>query len=120
MDDEAHDMEEASMTDYEFFKSRGVCPVCRAAVPAPGRVACEDCLAAERIRNAKRRAALTEEQRAAHAARSRQVKARTRARRKAAGLCLDCWKPAEPGRVLCLECKARRKERVQRKATVDS
>lgn len=103
------------MTDYEFFKQRGICPVCRAAALAPGRAACEDCLAAERRRNARRRAALTEEQRATYNARQRQNTAKMRARRKVAGLCLDCGKPAEPERVLCLGCKAKRKERVRRK-----
>ena len=107
------------MSDYAFYKSHGICPVCRTAALAPGRAACEDCLEAERIRNARRRAALTEEQHAAYTARQRQNTAKMRARRKAAGLCLDCGKPAEPGRVLCLECKVRRKEKKQRKEAAE-
>lgn len=103
------------MSDYAFYKSHGICPVCRAAALAPGRAACEDCLAAERIHNARRRVARTEEQRAAYTARQRLTTAKRRALRKAAGLCLDCGKTAEPGRVLCLDCKMRRKEKKQRK-----
>lgn len=92
------------MTDYEFFKSRGICPMCRKALLAPGRAACFDCLEMMRAYAARQRAARTKEQAAENNKLCSQRHKDLRARRKAAGLCIACGKPALCGYVRCLDC----------------
>lgn len=92
------------MTDYAFFKSRGVCPMCRKAPLAPGRAACFDCLERMRAYAARRRAARTKEQAAEDSRLCSQRHKDLRARRRAAGLCIDCGKPVLRGHVRCLDC----------------
>ena len=92
------------MTDYVFFKSRGICPMCRKGPLAPGRAACFDCLETMRAYAARQRAARTKEQAAEDSKLCSQRHKDLRARRKAAGLCINCGKPVLRGHVRCLDC----------------
>lgn len=95
------------MTDSQFFKSRGLCPMCCSAKLAPGRAMCFDCLEKNRAKSAKRREALSDEQRRVLDGEALQHKKALYERRKAAGLCVGCGKPALPGHVYCLEHNCR-------------
>lgn len=41
---------EQAMSDYQFFKSHGICPNCGKEKAAPGRVCCLNCLDKQNIR----------------------------------------------------------------------
>lgn len=88
---------QANKARYEYLKARGRCVVC--AQPAfSGRTMCAECLYKQTLRNIGR--TLSEEQKvqSCKAHRERYLE------RKAAGLCVTCGKPAEQGRVRCMEC----------------
>lgn len=53
---------ELAMSDYQFFKSRGICPQCGKEKAAPGRVCCLNCLDKQNIRRLVRWDSMTEEQ----------------------------------------------------------
>ena len=89
--------------EYEWFKARGICPICRKHMAAPNRVSCPECLERGKLWYAKR------EKKPGLSTYYTRLR---RERRKAAGLCTICGKrPPEPGMVDCTWCKARIHER---------
>ena len=95
---------EQAMSDYQFFKSRGICPQCGKEKAAPGRVCCLNCLDKQNIRRLVRWDSMTEEQKEQVRSRVRQSGKALYKQRKAAGLCVRCGKPAQKGYVRCYEC----------------
>lgn len=88
--------------NYEWYKSNGICPKCKTAWAAPGRVFCEPCLKLKAIETMKFGGEYN----------ARKCKER-RERLKAKGLCVRCARPAVKGRVLCAECARRNAETQQ-------
>ena len=90
--------------EYLFFKSRGICPICRKNKSAIGFVQCPECLEKGQLRSAGRD--------------REQVNAKARERyhrRKAEGICVDCKsRKAEPGKVRCSACAKRQMYRARR------
>lgn len=95
---------EQAMSDYQFFKSHGICPNCGKEKAAPGRVCCLNCLDKQNIRRLVRWDSMTEEQKEQVRSRVRQSGKALYKQRKAAGLCVRCGKPAQKGYVRCYEC----------------
>lgn len=80
---------------YQYYKERGVCPKCKSRDAAPDHVVCARCLYSikkyQRSRDGWREA-------------HNKIKATARAKRKAAGLCIDCGNPVSAGHTRCDEC----------------
>lgn len=94
---------------YAFYKSIGRCTRCRKADAVKGKTMCLSCLEDSAIKQAKRRARLTGEKKAAHAEASRQSNKRRVEKLKAAGLCVRCGKkPAWHGLQMCYECRLKK------------
>lgn len=101
--------------EYEWCKAHRICPVCKHAKAAPGRVQCLDCLDAGKIRAERsRQGKSAEERERMRAAHRRNYKSLTDSRR-AAGLCIRCGKPARSGRTMCTECSLRSRNQQRRK-----
>lgn len=100
--------------DRKFSDEHGICMRCRKAKRAIGFTQCPECLEKEMFRAQRRRDAMTPEMRAAENAKWRE----RYYRRKAAGLCVRCGKPATRG-IFCLEHSAeswrRSSERARRR-----
>ena len=92
--------------NYEWYKAHGICPKCKNAWAAPGRVFCEPCLKQK----------LTETMRFGGEYNARKCKER-RERLKEKGLCVRCARPAVEGKVLCASC-ARRNAETQQAARI--
>ena len=117
------DPEEGRARDRERFRKRtaeriaqGLCPKCGKAPPEPERRLCAPCTekrrAAERVRDAKRRAAGKPRYRnpEKERARDRERSRRRTAERLARGLCPKCGKaPLAPDRTLCRHCVEKRR-----------
>lgn len=92
-------------SDYEWYKSRGICPKCRVNDAFQNHVFCPECLervSNENIKYAHKRAEYQSNQNAARKIRYQE--------RKQSGLCTVCGKkPAFRG-MLCNECHAKRME----------
>ena len=113
------DPEEGRARDRERFRRRtaeriaqGLCPKCGKVPPEPERRLCMPCAGkrreAERVRDAKRRAAGKPRHRNSEKERARER--RRTAERVAQGLCPNCGKaPAEPERRLCAPCAGKRR-----------
>lgn len=76
---------EQAMSDYQFFKSHGICPNCGKEKAAPGRVCCLNCLDKQNIRRLERWDNMTEEQKEQVRSRVRQSGKALYKQRKAAG-----------------------------------
>jgi hypothetical protein len=82
--------------EYEFYKARGLCPLCRKRAAAPNRVACPECLEASMLRSAANRDKTVEHEKR----RKRYYEL------KAAGICVSCkHREAEQGHVKCKVCQ---------------
>lgn len=97
------------MTDYDWYKSHGICPKCRREDAAKGRVYCLNCLDRESLS--------TMRYRASHDTRdSNKAKCRERYyRAKEMGLCVRCkHRRAREGKVTCQVCfnKIREKQAI--------
>ena len=113
------DPEEGRARDRERFRRRtaeriaqGLCPKCGKEPPEPERRLCAPCAGkrreAERVRDAKRRAAGKPRHRNPETERTRE-RQRT-AERIAQGLCANCGKePPAPDRTLCRRCAGKRR-----------
>ena len=111
--------EEGRARDRERFRQRtagriaqGLCPNCGKAPPEPERRLCAPCAGkrreAERVRDAKRRAAGKPRYRNPETERARER--RRAAERLAQGLCANCGKtPPEPDRTSCRRCAGKRR-----------
>lgn len=99
------------MTDYEFYKSIGICPKCKKKKPFHNYVFCEECL--EKIQNAndKYRKPKSNEYDRKYAEKRKQK----REERKRQGLCIRCGKPATHGQ-LC-DYHWNRKKELRKKAS---
>lgn len=96
--------------DVRFYKSLGICPVCRTNRLAPGKNQCFDCLERSRAYSARKRANMTEDERKESNERIRAMKHELYARRKAEGVCTRCGKgPLYDGTTLCMECAIKRR-----------
>ena len=97
--------------------ARGMCPRCGRQSPAPGGAVCDPCAEkrriADRIRDAKRRAAGIKRVRDPKARQTEYQRAKAKAaKRLAQGLCSKCGRhPYEPERKLCAGCSERRRRR---------
>lgn len=87
---------------YYWYKSKGICPMCKVMMAAPGRVYCEACLKIK----AKRAQKYGGEY-------NKQKCKEFRERQKAKGLCVYCARPAVEGRVLCAACARKNSEAQQ-------
>ena len=97
--------------DVRFYKSIGICPVCRKNRLAPGKNQCFDCLERNRAYSARKRGAMTEEERKAENEKIRVLKRELYARRRAEGVCTRCGKgPLYDGTTLCMECAVKRRK----------
>ena len=105
---------EQAMSDYQFFKSHGICPQCGKEKAAPGRVCCLNCLDKQNIRKLERWDSMTEEQKEQVRSRVRQSGKTLYKQRKAAGLCVRCGKPAQQGHVRCSECNIKHRNSARR------
>lgn len=84
--------------EYHWYKAHGVCVKCHSANAVSGRTLCASC-----FEKAKR-------YREAHAERILDMQRTKVAFRRANGLCLDCGKPNDNGKVRCERCLFRRKK----------
>lgn len=92
---------------YQWYKEHGICVRCHRTDAAYGFVSCPDCLYKNRMEKAKTR---TQEH-------TRQLDKERANKHRAAGLCIKCSKPAEPGRVRCRLCLLRARQ-YQRKTYI--
>lgn len=90
-----------SAENYWFWKNKGRCVRCRDALTMNGHSSCGVCRDKKRIYALKY--AHTHDVAAANREQYR--------RKREAGLCVKCGKPALPERVRCLECTVKQKER---------
>ena len=96
--------------DVRFYKSLGICPVCRTNRLAPGKNQCFDCLERSRAYSARKRGAMTEDERRESNERIRTMKRELYARRRAEGVCTRCGKgPLYDGTTMCMECAIKRR-----------
>lgn len=93
----------------KFFKAHGLCQVCGQNIPEPGRVTCSKCLQYAQEYNAMRRATETPEERERRLQSLRTSGKSRYEKRKAAGLCTKCGKPAQVGKSMCNECLLHRR-----------
>lgn len=105
----------------EFFRAHGICTTCGKNRAAPGRAMCLDCLQKSREYHYRKLAEETPEQREHRLATARAYHRRTRAERRAQGLCTECGRPTAQGTILCLEhlLRRRRQERERRQKEHD-
>jgi hypothetical protein len=100
--------------DYNWYKSLGICPMCRKKRPAGGHVICLECMSDASEKNRRRRERLTPEQRHAESLRAVEYKRQRKERRKAEGLCVECGKhPPKEGRIRCGICLHKHSERMK-------
>ena len=93
----------------KFFKAHGLCQVCGQNIPEPGRVTCSKCLQYNQEYNTMRRATETPEERERRLESLRTYGKSRYEKRKAAGLCTRCGKPAKQGATMCTECLLHRR-----------
>lgn len=96
------------MTDYEWFKSIGICPKCKKRNMVKGRARCEICLARQAENSARYR-----EKHGQSPNRCESMK-KLRAKRKAEGKCMYCGKPSING-WSCIDCWIKEKRRYQKR-----
>ena len=90
-------------SDYEWYKSRGICPKCRVNDAFYNHVFCPECLeriSAENVKYAHKRAEYQSNQNAARKIRYQE--------RKQAGICTVCGKKPKNHGLLCNECHLKR------------
>lgn len=92
-----------SMTDYEWYKSKGICPMCRINDAFPGHVHCTECLEKITIANTRYDHKRGEYQISQNRARKIRY-----AERKQAGLCVTCGKSVAQHGTLCNRCYTKR------------
>ena len=83
---------------YRWYKDRGICTTCGRAWVVPGHVRCKEC-----------EAKIAKYHEASYDKRKEQQKQR-RQERIAAGLCIECGKPAIPGMRKCERCRMMRND----------
>ena len=84
--------------EYVWYKEHGICPICRHAMAAPGKVSCDGCL--EKHRRADRLSYQKKRRMAKNA-----YQKERRKRLKASGICYRCGRrKAENDRTMCSEC----------------
>lgn len=84
--------------EYAWFKEHRICPACRHAKAAPGRVLCDECLEKQRETDKIRRKNKDRAQANAYQKERRE-------RLKANGICFRCGKrKAVSGKTMCYEC----------------
>lgn len=99
------------MTDYEWYKSIGICVQCRKEKAAPHHVRCEVCLEQNLSTQESRRRVGTYRR-----ADRRSYNKTLRERRKAAGLCIDCGRPiCSSSKCYCVECRIKNQKRNERR-----
>lgn len=94
---------EAKISSYEWYKSKGICPKCRVNDAFHGHVLCAECLEKSAIERQKYVYKRAEYQKKRNAVRKKQ-----REERKQAGLCTRCGKKPQQHGQLCNECHMRR------------
>lgn len=105
------------MTKKEYrdrLKAAGLCVVCHIRTAAPHKTMCEICAANFNEWRAKRRDQETPEQHEARLADTRNRMNSLHQRRREAGLCTKCGKPAYKGRARCYECIIRTRKAMRK------
>lgn len=92
---------EANKARYEAYLEKGICPGCGQRWAEPGHTYCAGCLAKNR-RSQKKNPENAEKKR-------QMVR-----RRRENGLCVDCGRPAIPGRQCCARCRDSRRDSVRK------
>ncbi len=101
------------MTDYEWYKSIGLCVLCHKEKPAPGRVTCLNCLDRQSVYQAREG---VRERRRNHYIQNRDLilerNKKRREEKKKTGICVYCSRQATHG-IYCYECflKTRKSQR---------
>ena len=90
--------------EYEFFKARGICTVCRKRRAFDGHTRCAECIERQTLRDAERYA----NRHNAEMCRKRYY------RHKSTGMCVECGQPADAGNVRCAKCRALNIARLRR------
>ena len=96
---------------YKKKKDAGICVMCGKTPAAPGRTYCAKC--AERWK--KYHYPKTPEAAGRYRETARAYNKARYERRKAAGLCTRCGKPAAPGKTNCEECLQKMRENMRRR-----
>ena len=97
-------------SDYEWYKSKGICPRCRVNNAFENHVFCPECLEKHKIRCEKTRSEESKEQRRKYVKRKRELCI-------AFGICRECMKrPVVKGKSKCIECYSKEKQRNKRKS----
>lgn len=93
------------MTDYQFYKRMGVCPMCRKESLFGSECACPEC----RAKGAETKAKKREKNREKTRMYERQQKKNLSDRRRAEGKCYVCGKDLNDDRhKACIRCRARK------------
>lgn len=101
--------------DYSWYKSIGICPVCKKKRAARNHVMCLECISDRAEISRKQREKWTPERRKAESRRAVENKRKRRERRKADGLCVECGKrPPKEGRIRCGICLHKHAEHMKR------
>lgn len=88
------------MTDYEFYKSQGICVQCKQEKAAPNRVRCEVCLVQNLSTQENRR------KKGAYKYSNTGYSKKLREKRKSEGLCIWCGKPlCSKSKCYCIDCR---------------
>lgn len=94
--------DELHRESYLWYKDGGICPRCKKAWAAPGKVYCETCTRKRKYSMDKRDPGRTKR---------RAYDAERKAKLIELGICVDCAKrPAVAGRRKCAQCQAKQNE----------
>lgn len=93
---------------YYWYKEHGICPMCRTNEAEDGKTLCYECLAKQRVRNAKVDKEYYNEYQRKY---QRVHKKKQYYERKAQGLCTRCGKAVVTDRTVCKECREKLKTR---------
>ena len=92
------------MSNSDFYKSIGICIVCRKRAAEPNKTECIECAERSRIRQERKRKSLTEDEKKSLNKKIRESHKRLYEERKKNGLCTKCGRKAQYGNRLCIEC----------------
>lgn len=88
----------------KWYKSHGICPICRKEKLAPGRSKCLNCLDENAIAAMMWRSNMTQKQLKDYEKKGNERAKERRRKRREAGLCEVCGRPRIDKR-LCVECR---------------
>lgn len=109
------------MTDYQFYKSIGICGKCHRNPIEPNRAKCFECLEKEATARRNRLAKENENERKQRLEKMKLYNKRSRDKSKADGKCVWCKKPLSAySGCFCIDCRVKNKQKNdQRKDGID-